>query len=56
MSLERAKARAIALAEQGTYRMRKCMCCPTTFLSEGAHHRMCNVCRQNAGASFELAV
>ena len=29
-------------------RMRKCLCCPKEFLSEGPHHRMCNSCRQRS--------
>ena len=29
--------------------VRKCMCCPARFVSEGAHHRLCPTCRQVAG-------
>lgn len=29
-------------------RERACLCCGRPFRSEGAHHRMCDVCRRNA--------
>ena len=29
--------------------VRKCMCCPTRFVSEGSHNRLCPSCRQTAG-------
>lgn len=28
-------------------RERKCITCPTVFLSEGPHHRMCDRCRRS---------
>jgi hypothetical protein len=31
-------------------RSRACLCCGTSFLSEGAHHRMCTDCRAKAAA------
>ncbi|PWE29994.1 hypothetical protein DDZ14_16265 [Maritimibacter sp. 55A14] len=30
-------------------RARDCMTCGTTFMSEGAHNRMCDPCRTRAG-------
>lgn len=56
MSVPRARERADELAKKGTYRMRKCLCCPTTFLSEGTHHRMCNVCRHKGASAETVAV
>jgi hypothetical protein len=32
---------------------RACMCCGTTFMSEGAHNRLCDVCRKNSPGLFE---
>lgn len=29
-----------------TLTQRRCLCCATPFASEGAHHRLCNDCRQ----------
>lgn len=34
--------------EQPETAKRKCMCCPTMFRSQGAHHRMCDRCRQKS--------
>lgn len=28
---------------------RKCMCCPSTFTSEGPHNRLCPNCRHSVG-------
>lgn len=33
---------------RGTRRNRNCLCCSHPFLSEGAHHRMCDTCRGRA--------
>lgn len=30
-------------------KQRKCLCCASTFMSEGPHHRMCAVCRYRIG-------
>ena len=27
---------------------RACLCCGTSFMSEGAHHRMCSLCRRRS--------
>lgn len=56
MSLPMARKRAVELSEQGRFRMRKCMCCPTVFLSEGSHHRLCKKCRSGENAIFDGAV
>ena len=37
-------------------RERACLRCKDTFLSEGAHHRMCAKCRITASDIFEGAV
>lgn len=36
-------------------RPRPCITCRGTFASEGAHHRMCDRCRQRAGGVSPLA-
>ena len=35
-------------ARAGKCRRRACLCCGTSFMSEGAHHRMCNLCRRRS--------
>ena len=36
---------------------RDCITCRKPFMSEGAHHRMCDGCRRSAGSSdFQLQV
>jgi hypothetical protein len=53
LPVAQAEERASKLAKQHGFRTRKCMCCSSTFMSEGPHHRMCNTCR-NKGSSAEV--
>lgn len=39
---ERMQAAADSRAKRGE---RPCLCCGTTFISEGIHHRLCGLCR-----------
>lgn len=32
---------------------RACMCCGKTFLSEGAHNRLCGACRQRGSSPYD---
>jgi len=32
---------------------RACLCCGKPFLSEGAHNRLCDVCRKGGGGPFD---
>ena len=34
---------------------RKCLCCEHTFWSEGAHNRLCNLCRRRSDSPFDTA-
>lgn len=36
-------------------RLRACMCCRTSFESEGAHNRLCPVCRKRGSAEGAAA-
>lgn len=47
---EKSKA---ADAEGKTFTMRNCMCCQTSFESEGIHNRLCSRCRQGGQAMLE---
>lgn len=42
---------AVAAAERhrriSALRARKCLCCETQFMSEGAHNRLCDKCRES---------
>lgn len=35
-------------------KVRKCLCCPAEFISEGPGHRMCAKCRRSAGSATGL--
>lgn len=35
--------------KQASARRRPCLCCRKTFLSEGPHNRLCNICRVDTG-------
>lgn len=37
-------------------RQRLCMCCGKTFLSEGAHNRLCTTCRALSVSPYALAI
>ena len=41
----RAEEACDQLIKKSKMKKRKCLCCPTVFMSEGAHHRMCDRCR-----------
>lgn len=32
---------------------RACMCCGKTFLSEGAHNRLCGACRHRSASTYD---
>ena len=36
------------------FKMRECMNCKQRFLSMGAHHRMCRVCRANTDTGIPV--
>lgn len=36
------------------FKMRACMSCKQRFLSMGAHHRMCRVCRSNTDSGIPV--
>ena len=51
---------AFAMAQRHQYtsrlKPRACLCCQKEFLSEGAHNRLCNDCRQSDDdASYAVA-
>lgn len=54
--LEKAWRRRNEIEAAGTYKNRKCLSCPTVFLSEGAHHRMCDPCRRKSTSAYSVAV
>lgn len=54
--LRAAEAKLDEIAASGKYKNRKCLSCPVVFLSEGAHHRMCDQHRRQSSGSFELAL
>ncbi|WP_425099172.1 hypothetical protein [Tropicibacter sp. S64] len=47
-----AEARLDDLKRAAQRRRRPCMCCRTSFLSDGPHNRLCNVCRQRDGEDW----
>ncbi|MCL6285585.1 hypothetical protein M3P21_18810 [Ruegeria sp. 2012CJ41-6] len=52
----RAGEKRDALEHAARMKERNCLRCATPFMSEGAHHRMCNGCRQSVRTMFEGAV
>lgn len=44
-----AQASADLTAREAPVNVRKCLCCPAQFESEGAHNRLCPACRQQVG-------
>lgn len=40
---------------QKKQKIRQCMTCECEFLSQGAHNRMCEVCRTNGSGDFVMA-
>jgi hypothetical protein len=53
----RAEERLTEIVTSGKYKNRKCMAhCPTVFLSEGPHHRLCSVCRRKTASADTVAV
>jgi hypothetical protein len=44
-----AQARADLTAATPPVNVRKCLCCPAQFVSEGPHNRLCPTCRQTVG-------
>lgn len=37
-----------------TAKVRKCLCCPREFVSEGPHHRLCPTCRAKSTQPYDL--
>lgn len=46
--LTRAEGRIDTLKRQAKVKIRKCMTCRASFVSEGIHNRMCSPCRLHA--------
>lgn len=42
-----AEERAEALEREQRRTRRSCLCCRQSFVSDGPHHRLCNVCRKD---------
>lgn len=36
--------------------MRPCLCCQTTFNSEGPHNRLCDTCRRKSFSPYAIAL
>lgn len=49
---EEAYERMETLQNEARLTHRPCICCHTTFLSEGKHNRMCDRCRAKATAYY----
>jgi hypothetical protein len=50
-----AALRADRLAKKAQRQKRSCLCCAHPFLSEGAHNRLCDRCR-NTSDTFDLGI
>ena len=51
----RCQAMNMEAARELRLKRRACLCCGTGFMSEGAHHRMCNRCRAR-GQDYDPAM
>jgi len=49
-----ARHAAEGAAHANTRKVRKCLCCGREFTSEGAHNRLCGVCRSKSVSPYEL--
>lgn len=49
MSRAHAETRMEAIERERRIKRRPCLSCGDPFLSEGAHHRLCNRCRGRSG-------
>lgn len=52
----KAEMRMASLERKAQHVKRPCITCRKSFLSEGAHNRMCSSCRAAASEMFDLAV
>ncbi len=54
--LAQAENKRDALEQKARWKQRKCITCNKKFMSEGAHHRMCDACRKGARSFHDGAV
>lgn len=55
-SITQAEQRRDCLEHEARFKSRGCITCGDTFMSEGAHHRMCNRCRKMGASADMIAI